>query len=154
MVDNEIKTDNIKEWDKPYRSDGAKESAVAFETFILYRDMGVNRSLHKVAKQVNKKYEAVRHWSFKYKWTDRINAMNQYKIQENKRINQQIQEKEIDRINKRLDKKSQLINVLVDVLINNAKNYDNTELDFKEFSNLLNLVSRIENMNIADLNNN
>lgn len=145
--------DDIKIWDKPYRDTGAKESATAFETFIIFRDMGTDRSLHKLAEKVNKKYEAVRHWSYKYKWTDRINAMNQYKIQEANRINQEIQKKEIDRINKRLDKKSKLINVLLDVLTNNADNYDNTELNIKEFSSMLNLVSRIENMNIADLEN-
>ena len=115
--------------------------------------MGTKRSLHDLAKQLGLKYDAVTQWSSKYNWTERINAMNQYKVQENKRINKEIQKKEINRINKRLDARSKLINVLISVLIRNAKNYENQELDFKEFSNLLNLVARIENMNITDLDN-
>lgn len=150
---NTVDDDNIKIWEKPYRQDGLKESTTAFETFIIYRDMGTNRTLGKVAEKVNKKYEAVRHWSFKYKWTDRINAMNKYKIQETNKINKEIQRKEVNRINKRLDAKGKLIDVLIQVLINNASKYKDTELDFKEFSSMLNLVSRIENMNIADLEN-
>jgi len=156
MAENEVNTvddENIMIWDKPYRATGLKESTTAFETFIIYRDMGTSRTLHKAAEKVNKKYEAVRLWSFKYKWTDRINAMNKYKIQEANKLNKEIQRKEIDRINKRLDEKSKLINVLIQVLINNANKYDDAELDIKEFSSMLNLVSRIENMNIADLEN-
>lgn len=150
---NAIGNDDVQTWNKPYRVPGLKESMKAFETFIIYRDAGIHRSLSDVAKETGIKYEVVRQWSYKYKWTDRINAMNQYKLQEQKRINQEIQKKEINRINQRLDDKSKLINVIIKVLINNADNYDNEQLDIKEFSNLLNLVSRIENMNITDLEN-
>lgn len=150
---NATDDETVKIWEKPYRQDGLKESIKAFESFIIFRDMGTKRSLHDLAKQLGVKYEAVAQWSSKYNWTERINAMNQYKVQENKRINKEIQKKEINRINKRLDARSKLINVLISVLIRNAKNYENQELDFKEFSNLLNLVARIENMNITDLDN-
>jgi len=150
---NAIIDETIPVWEKPYRVPGYKESATAFETFIIYRDMGVKRTLNAVIEQTGLNPYNVKQWSYKYKWNDRISAMNQYKSKENQRINQEIQKKEIDRINKRLDKKSKLINVLIDVLTNNAENYDDTELDIKEFSSMLNLVSRIENMNIADLEN-
>lgn len=150
---DELENDVIHVWDKPYRAKGKKESTKAFESFIIYRDMGVNRSLHKLAEKTNMAYSAVAVWSSKYKWTDRINAMNQYKIQENNKRNQEIQRKEIDRINERLNNRSKLANVLINVLINNADNYNDTELDIKEFSSMLNLVSKIENMNIADLEN-
>lgn len=148
-----IAEDDVQTWNKPYRAPGLKESMKAFETFIIYRDSGIHRALNDVATATGIKYEVVRQWSYKYKWTDRINAMNQYQLQENQRINQEIQRKEIDRINKRLETKSNLINVLINVLINNADKYDNTELDIKEFTSMLNLVSKIENMNIADLEN-
>ena len=151
--ENAIIDETMQTWDKPYRAKGLKESATAFECFILYRDMGIQRTLNNVAIKTGIKYDNIRQWSYKYKWTDRINAMNQYKSKENQRINKEIQKKEIDRINKRLDYKSNLINVLIQVLVKNADKYDDTELDFKEFSSMLNLVSRIENMNIADLEN-
>ena len=77
-----------------------------------------------------------------------------HEIQENKRINDEIKRKEINRINQRLDAKSKLINVIIQVLIDNAKtNYKDVKLDIKEFASLLNTVSKIENMNIADLEN-
>lgn len=152
-TDNKKDNEIIHIWDKPYRATGLKESPKAFESFIIYRDMGVHRNLHKLAEKLDLKYPCVALWSSKYKWTERINEMNKYKIQEANKLNKEIQRKEIDRINKRLDDKSKLINVLIQVLINNAGKYENQELDFKEFSSMLNLVSRIENMNIADLEN-
>lgn len=152
-TDNKKDNEIIHIWDKPYRATGLKESPKAFESFIIYRDMGVHRNLHKLAEKLDLKYPCVALWSSKYKWTERINEMNKHKIQEANKLNKEIQRKEIDRINKRLDDKSKLINVLIQVLINNAGKYENQELDFKEFSSMLNLVSRIENMNIADLEN-
>lgn len=151
--DKKYKDEIIQIWDKPYRGNGVKESTKAFESFMIYRDMGVHRSLHKLADDLELKYDAVAQWSYKYKWTDRINAMNKYKIQQANKINKEIQRKEIDRINKRLDNKSKLINTLINVLMNNINKYNDTELDIKEFSSMLNLVSKIENMNIADLEN-
>ncbi len=156
ITEKELKTidkEILQTWEKPYRDVGAKESTKAFETFLIYRDMGITRSLHQLAKETGLKYNAIAQWSSRYNWADRINAMNEYKIQENKKINQEIQRKEIDRINQRLDAKSKLINVLIQVLINNADKYNDAELDIKEFSSMLNLVSKIENMNIADLEN-
>ena len=154
MTEKEAQNNNIKTWETPYRKDGLKESVGAFESFLVFRDMGLQRSLKKTAEITGNKYERVRHWSFKYKWSDRINEMNMYEIQENKRINDEIKRKEINRINQRLDAKSKLINVIIQVLIDNAKtNYKDVKLDIKEFASLLNTVSKIENMNIADLEN-
>ena len=146
-------TNNIKIWETPYRAKGLQESVKAFESFIIVRDMGIKRSLKTTAETTNTKYETVRNWSFKYKWSDRINEMNKYKIQEKNRINKEIQRKELDRINKRLDAKSELISTLINVLIDNVENIKDSQLDIKEFSNMLNLVSKVENMNIADLEN-
>lgn len=153
MTKENEQTENIRIWETPYRDNGLKESVKAFESFILYRDMGIKRSLKQVAKETDTDYKNVRQWSFKYKWSDRINEMNKYKTQENNRINKEIQRKELDRINKRLDAKSKLINTIISVLIKNVDNIKDSELDIKEFTSLLNLVSKVENMNIADLEN-
>ena len=153
MTKENEQTENIRIWETPYRDNGLKESVKAFESFILYRDMGIKRSLKQVAKEIDTDYKNVRQWSFKYKWSDRINEMNKYKTQENNRINKEIQRKELDRINKRLDAKSKLINTIISVLIENVDNIKDSKLDIKEFTSLLNLVSKVENMNIADLEN-
>lgn len=153
MTKENEQTENIRIWETPYRDNGLKESVKAFESFILYRDMGIKRSLKQVAKETDTDYKNVRQWSFKYKWSDRINEMNKYKTQENNRINKEIQRKELDRINKRLDAKSKLINTIISVLIKNVDNIKDSKLDIKEFTSLLNLVSKVENMNIADLEN-
>ena len=153
MTKENKQTENIRIWETPYRDNGLKESVKAFESFILYRDMGIKRSLKQVAKETDTDYKNVRQWSFKYKWSDRINEMNKYKTQENNRINKEIQRKELDRINKRLDAKSKLINTIISVLIKNVDSIKDSKLDIKEFTSLLNLVSKVENMNIADLEN-
>lgn len=153
MTKENEQNENIRIWETPYRDNGLKESVKAFESFILYRDMGIKRSLKQVAKEIDTDYKNVRQWSFKYKWSDRINEMNKYKTQENNRINKEIQRKELDRINKRLDAKSKLINTIISVLIKNVDSIKDSKLDIKEFTSLLNLVSKVENMNIADLEN-
>ena len=50
------------------------ESAQAFEAFALYRDMGVNRSIRKVARNLNKAVTTLAEWSTKNEWVKRAAA--------------------------------------------------------------------------------
>ena len=51
-----------------------KESDVAFEAFVTYRDMGTERSHAKVAQKVGKNKGLISRWSRVHGWTARIEA--------------------------------------------------------------------------------
>ncbi len=50
------------------------ESAPAFEAFVIYRDMGPERSLAKVARQLGKSTTLVEKWSARDHWVNRVTA--------------------------------------------------------------------------------
>jgi hypothetical protein len=50
------------------------ESAQAFQAFALYRDMGPDRSLAKVAKELGKSSTIVERWSARDAWVVRVEA--------------------------------------------------------------------------------
>lgn len=50
------------------------ESAVAFEAFKYYRDLGLTRNLSKVAEKTGKAYQTVAIYSHKYSWAMRVAA--------------------------------------------------------------------------------
>src|SRR5215217_4275033 len=47
------------------------ESRKAYEAFAVYRDMGMSRSLPKVASHLSKSLELMKRWSSKHEWVDR-----------------------------------------------------------------------------------
>ena len=51
-----------------------EETARAFEAFVIYRDMGANRSIRKTAQQLNKNCTTIAEWSSKYDWVKRVAA--------------------------------------------------------------------------------
>ena len=52
------------------------ESTKAFSAFVVYRDMGMDRSMRKVAEHpdVNKSVGLIQHWFKKYEWKNRVDA--------------------------------------------------------------------------------
>ena len=54
------------------RQDG--ESAQAFQAFAAYRDMGAERSLHKVAEKLSKSDALMKRWSSQWHWGIRADA--------------------------------------------------------------------------------
>ena len=52
----------------------AGESVKAFEAFAIYRDMGVERSLRKVAQRLNKSVTQIAEWSSNKNWVERVAA--------------------------------------------------------------------------------
>lgn len=50
------------------------EGARAFEAFVVYRDLGVNRSIRKAAQNLNKAVTTLAEWSTKHEWVKRVSA--------------------------------------------------------------------------------
>ena len=51
-----------------------EETARAFEAFVVYRDLGANRSLRKTAQELGKNCTTISEWSAKYDWVKRVAA--------------------------------------------------------------------------------
>lgn len=54
-----------------------KESDPAWEAFVMYRDMGLGRSLGKVARQLGKSKTLLDRWSQKNRWRVRVVAWDE-----------------------------------------------------------------------------
>ena len=50
------------------------DTTKSFEAFQVYRDMGKDRSLMKVAAELSKSYTILSRWSAKHNWVERIQA--------------------------------------------------------------------------------
>lgn len=50
------------------------ESAQAYEAFVLYRDLGAERSHVKVAQQLGKSTALISRWSSRWNWVERCRA--------------------------------------------------------------------------------
>lgn len=66
-------TEERKEWER-----GEGETAKAYEAFKDYRDLGVSRSLSKVAERAGKSERLVKKWSRIHSWPERAQAYDEY----------------------------------------------------------------------------
>ena len=73
------------------------ESQKAWQTFELYRTLGVNRSMRRVAEVVHKSLHTIAAWACAHNWVDRT---REWELYENKRAQREEQEavKEMRRI--------------------------------------------------------
>ena len=61
------------------------ESARAFEAFLVYLQMGPERSIRAVAQKLSKSYTLAGRWSSTYHWVERCRAWDNYLQQEAKK---------------------------------------------------------------------
>lgn len=86
------KEKQVQPWE---RQDG--ETAKQFEAFVVYRDLGDERSLVKVAEMLSKSAQLMSRWSSANKWVERVAAWDD----EQDRILRLEQIKDIKRMRKR-----------------------------------------------------
>jgi hypothetical protein len=55
-----------------------RESPKAFQAFALYRDLGPDRTLRRVADQLGKSLSLIERWSSAWAWRDRVQAYDAY----------------------------------------------------------------------------
>lgn len=84
------------------------ESIKAFEAFIKYRDMGVQRTLKQVAQDLSKSLQFIKEWSSRHEWVERVEAWDiaQIKLVDDLRAQQrkQLVERELKDYGRTLDK--------------------------------------------------
>jgi len=60
-------TNQIKPWDRQHN-----ETSKAYQAFVVFREMGLERGCEKVAKELRKSGTLIWRWSNKYNWKQRI----------------------------------------------------------------------------------
>lgn len=54
------------------------ETQKAWQAFVVYRDLGYERSIANAAKVLGKSPRTVEHWCLKYNWVERAKAYDEY----------------------------------------------------------------------------
>lgn len=76
---------SLRSWERQH-----KESEEAFQGFVIYRDMGVDRALVAVSKELKKRISLVERWSIDWSWVSRCTQWDNHVDRENQK--QQIKE--------------------------------------------------------------
>lgn len=120
------------------------ETAKPFEAFCIYRDMGPDRSLAQVAKQLGKSQALMERWSTTYDWVKRATAWDA----EQDRIARQAQVEEIVKMRKRHAK------LACDMLAKAAAALEElpaSEVKAADVSRMVDVASKLERLSRGDV---
>lgn len=67
----------MKEWEKKQG-----ESSKAYETFCMYRDLGIGRQYTKTAEALKKNVSLINRWARRYEWKKRADAWDKSVMEE------------------------------------------------------------------------
>jgi hypothetical protein len=76
VVANSFELNERNPWDKL-----PQESSKAFEAFLTFRDLGYDRSVKEVSRQLNKAYQLLYRWHRDFGWTERAQAWDEFQDQ-------------------------------------------------------------------------
>jgi len=100
--------DETQLWDQQ-----PQESAPAFEAFQLYRDMGAERSVRKVAERLGKNASLIGRWSMQHGWVARARAWDR---EQDRQLIAAMRKKHAAALSNSLAALSQPVGVLVTLL--------------------------------------
>lgn len=116
------------------------ESAKAFEAFAAYRDMGTERSIRKVAQQLNKSNALIARWSKNYEWPDRARAYD-------RELDRQAREQAVRSVRQMTDRHIRIAMQLQAKAVRALENLDEAQLTPKMMLAFLTKATELERMN-------
>ena len=120
------------------------ETTRAYEAFVMYRDMGADRSLRKVVQKLGKNFTTIGEWSGKYKWVDRVAAWEQ----EQDRVNRQAQLDEIKKMRKR---HADLANAILIKAAKALQRIPDDDIKATDVSRMVDVASKLERISRGDV---
>lgn len=120
------------------------ESTKAFEAFCKYRDMGIQRSVRKVARELSKSETLMARWSTTYDWVDRAAAWDS----EQDRIARQQQLEDIKKMRKR---HAGLANTMLLKAAEALQHLQPDEVKATDISRMVDIASRLERISRGDV---
>lgn len=121
----------------------AGESRQAWEAFKKYRDMGDDRSLRKVAEELQKSETLIGRWSSGMRWQERIAAYERY-------LDRERQKTRLKEIRREHVRSTQMLKVAKDKLVNSLNAMNITSVSVGEWTAALERVLRLERAYFGD----
>lgn len=120
------------------------ESEKAFEAFVIYRDMGLQRGVRKVGDQLHKSLTLMSRWSSAYNWPERAAAWDR----EQDRIVREAQQEEIKKMRKR---HADLAYVMLMKAAKALKNMPDDEIKAADINRMVEVGSKLERISRGDV---
>lgn len=119
------------------------ETPKAYEAFTVYRDMGIQRSVRKVARELSKSETLMARWSGAYDWVDRVAAWDS----EQDRVARQQQ---LDDIKKMRKKHANIADAMLIKAAAALKRIPTDEIKATDISRMVDIASRLERISRGD----
>lgn len=120
------------------------ESTKAYEAFSIYRDMGIQRSLSKVAEKLQKSFTLIGRWSRTYDWVNRAGKWDD----EQNRIAREAQLEEIKKMRKR---HADLASAMLIKAAAALKQIPMDEIKAGDISRMVETASKLERLSRGDV---
>ena len=119
------------------------ESRKAYEAFAVYRDLGIGRSLPKVATHLGKSLELMKRWSARHEWVDRAAAFDA-----NEDFEHMVAMRE-QRLKQRIND-AKLARLIKQKVVDRMNNLDASELTPKQLIQWFEVGVKIERLCLGD----
>ena len=122
------------------------ESEKAFEVFVIYRDMGAERSITAVSKQLSKSRQLIVRWEAKYQWQERVLCYDKYL---DKKAREEVEKDRKDMIKRHIG----IAKTLQGKALTALANKDLDDMSIKEIRSVLKMATELERISqgMADL---
>lgn len=137
------KVNTPKQWERQ-----PEESTKAFEAFCIYRDLGTDRSLSKVAEKLEKSETLMGRWSSKYEWVKRAAAWDDEKERIEREIAQREQAKEIRNMRKR---HAGIATAMLVKAATALQRIPDDEIKASDISRMVDVASKLERISRGDV---
>lgn len=137
------KANTPKPWERQ-----PKETPKPFEAFCIYRDMGVERSIRKVAAQVGKSDTLIGRWSKDNNWVERVTAWDD----EQERIEREIAQKEQAKAIREMRKKhADLASAMLIKAAKALSKIPDDEIKAGDMTRMVDVASKLERISRGDV---
>ena len=125
------------------------ETEKAFEAFAIYRDMGAERTIAAVGRQLAKSRDLIDRWRAKYNWKERVQLYDKYI---DKQARQEVEKNRKDMIKRHIG----IAKTLQGKALNALKNQDLDDMSIKDIREVLKMATELERItqSMADLDSN
>ena len=133
-----MKTNENKPWERQ-----ECDTKKSFEAFCIYRDLGEERSLRKVAERLGKSAGLIERWSRTYNWVDRCAAWDA-------EVDRQARKKQLRNIAKMRERHADIAETMLDAAKRMLERIDHMEQRPGDIARIVDVASKLERISRGD----